>query len=281
MNLKYYKAFFLDGAHLALGVATLGAGFVAASIPALIGGAAAYALGLIFLPESPWFRKVVDRREAAALAARRKQAQAERRRQVEVILKQCRPADRLQYKEVEEICGEILAHLNKSELDSLAEPTEDRLDTLRWGFLELLVKEGRLMRFLEKENEKEILAGIAATEKEMNGLAQSTASPAANARLRESLSHTLKLQRQRLQQLQEGKANLALLVAEENRITEQLKTLRGDLLALGDPAAMTDRVNATLFELAGTQRILRELSPEDPLADFSASSTLQQKSLSE
>src|SRR3954466_6218717 len=59
---NYHAEFWRSPHHAALGVLTLGLGFLSAQILPLIIGVTAYALGWIYLPDLSFFRRWVDRR---------------------------------------------------------------------------------------------------------------------------------------------------------------------------------------------------------------------------
>src|SRR5216684_2759718 len=63
---NYHGEFFKSPHHAALGLLTLGLGFMSASALGLIAGVTLYALGWIYLPDLPFFRRWVDHRRDAA-----------------------------------------------------------------------------------------------------------------------------------------------------------------------------------------------------------------------
>src|SRR6059058_1415479 len=63
---NYHREFLKSPQHAALGLLTLGAGFMSGMVLPLIAGATFYTLGWIYLPDLSFFRRWVDRRYAAA-----------------------------------------------------------------------------------------------------------------------------------------------------------------------------------------------------------------------
>src|SRR6266567_2341783 len=61
--LNYHAEFFKSPHHAALALLTLGLGFLSAQLLGLIVGLTAYVLGWIYLPDFPFFRRWVDRRQ--------------------------------------------------------------------------------------------------------------------------------------------------------------------------------------------------------------------------
>src|ERR1044071_7307843 len=59
---NYHREFLKSPQHAALGVLTLGFGFMSGMILPLIAGATLYTLGWIYLPDMGFFRRWVDRR---------------------------------------------------------------------------------------------------------------------------------------------------------------------------------------------------------------------------
>src|SRR3979490_412567 len=62
---NYHREFLKSPQHATLGLLTLGAGFMSGMILPLIAGATLYTLGWIYMPDLPFFRRWVDRRQEA------------------------------------------------------------------------------------------------------------------------------------------------------------------------------------------------------------------------
>ena len=71
---NYRSEFLPSPHHAALGLLTLGAGFLSATPLGLIAGGTLYVLGWLYLPDLPFFRHWVDRRAETA----RRAAEAQR-----------------------------------------------------------------------------------------------------------------------------------------------------------------------------------------------------------
>src|SRR5437667_3015790 len=63
---NYHREFLKSPQHAALGLLTLGAGFMSGMFLPLIAGATLYTLGWIYLPDLSFFRRWVDRRQLSA-----------------------------------------------------------------------------------------------------------------------------------------------------------------------------------------------------------------------
>jgi hypothetical protein len=66
---NYHREFLKSPQHAALGLLTLGVGFMSGMMLPLIAGVTCYSLGWIYLPDLPFFRRWVDRRREAAKRA--------------------------------------------------------------------------------------------------------------------------------------------------------------------------------------------------------------------
>src|ERR1035437_8397934 len=66
---NYHREFLKSPQHAALGLLTLGVGFMSGMMLPLIAGVTCYTLGWIYLPDLPFFRRWVDRRREAAKRA--------------------------------------------------------------------------------------------------------------------------------------------------------------------------------------------------------------------
>ena len=83
---NYRREFLSSPHHAALGLLTLGVGFLSASLLGLIAGGTLYTLGWLHLPDVPFFRRWVDRRHDAARRAAEEQKVAEFVRRRDALL---------------------------------------------------------------------------------------------------------------------------------------------------------------------------------------------------
>src|SRR6266566_6126581 len=74
---NYRREFLGSPQHAALGLFTLGLGFLSANLLGLIVGGTLYTLGWLHLPDMPFFRRWVDRRHETARRAEEMQKVAE------------------------------------------------------------------------------------------------------------------------------------------------------------------------------------------------------------
>src|ERR1051325_6007407 len=91
---KYHTEFLKSPYHAALGLLTLGAGFMTGAILPLIAGATLYTLGWIYLPDLHFFRRWVDRRCEATNRDAEMQKVAEFVRRREALVASLSPARR-------------------------------------------------------------------------------------------------------------------------------------------------------------------------------------------
>src|ERR1051326_3115049 len=89
--------------HAALGLLTLGLGFLTAEILPLIVGATCYALGWIYLPDLGFFRRWVDRRRDSAKQGAEAQKVADFVRRRETLLASLPYETREQYARLSQV----------------------------------------------------------------------------------------------------------------------------------------------------------------------------------
>src|SRR5215813_4140251 len=104
---NYHREFLKSPYHAALGLLTLGAGFMSGMILPLIAGVTIYALGWIYLPDLPFFRRWVDRRNASVKQAAEAQKVAEFVRRRESLLLCLSPNRRERYNRLASVCHDI------------------------------------------------------------------------------------------------------------------------------------------------------------------------------
>jgi hypothetical protein len=268
---NYHGEFLKSPHHAALGLLTLGLGFLSAQILPLIAGATLYALGWIYLPDLPFFRRWVDRRQDSAKRAAEGQKVAEFVRRREALLLSLSPDRRERYNRLAAVCHDIET-ASADNLLASADPTTDprlrKLDELMWTYLRLLGIEESLDQFLATERGENVpgLAKEAEAEvTKLNGEVESlkakgnTAMLDTRQRYLSSRMERLEVLRKRCQRSEQAEANLALVVSEQDRLDQQIKLIRADAVATKNAETLTARIDATVEHLDQTNKWLSEL----------------------
>jgi hypothetical protein len=271
---KYRSEFFKSPHHAGLGLATLGAGFVlGATFPlALLVAPAAYALGWVYLPDMPLFRRWVDSRRNAEQHAASLAEATEFLRKRDELLSRLSGTRRQHYQELASVCRDIEAATADQPLtaeDPSADPRLRKLDELMWTFLRMLTIEESLDRFLEmerRENVPELLreaeheaAELSAQHDALKGKAGQSDLLESKQRLLSSRLERLEVLRKRLQRFEQTQANLQLVVSEQERLEQQIKLIRADAIASKNTGNLTARIDATVEHLGQTNRWLAEM----------------------
>lgn len=268
---NYHREFFKSPQHAALGLLTLGLGFMSGALLPLIGGATCYVLGWIYLPDLPFFRRWVDNRHEAARRADEQQKVADFVKRRENLIGSLSPSRRERYRKLAQVCRDIetaSADNPMASADSSTDPRLRKLDELMWTYLRLLGIEETLEQFLEterKENVPEILKDaeaeaarlnteIEALKSKGNGAALDTKQRYLGSRL-----ERLEVLRKREQRIQQAEENLALVVSEQDRLDQQIKLIRADAVATKNAETLTARIDATVEHLDQTNKWLSEL----------------------
>ncbi len=278
---NYRGEFLRSPHHAALGLLTLGIGFVSANLLGLIVGATLYALGWIYLPDLPFFRRWVDRRRAAALRAEEQQKVEGFVRRRDALLDSLSPSRRERYSRLAVVCHDIETASADNPLasaEAASDPRLRKLDELMWTFLRLLGIEESLERFLETERREDLSGMLKDAEAEATRLTAEVEAlkakgdgPAFESRQRflSSRLERLEVLRKRQQRLQQAQENLALVVSEQDRLDQQIKLIRADAVATKNADALTARIDATVEHLDQTNKWLSELDEfKDLVADM-------------
>jgi len=279
----YHREFFKSPHHAALGVLTLGLGFLSANVLGLIVGATAYALGWIYLPDLRLFRNWVDRRGAAARNAQEAQKVAAFVHRRDALLRSLSPERRERYSRLTQVCRDIETASSDNPLaspDCSIDPRLKKLDELMWTFLRLLGIEESLQRFIETEESDNLPALVKEAEAEANRLNAEveslkdkgdTGTFETRQRYLNSRMERLEVLRKRQQRTEQAKANLDLIVAEQDRLDQQIKLLRADAIATKNPEMLTARIDATVSHLDQTNKWISELDEfKDLVGDMPA-----------
>lgn len=268
---KYHAEFLKSPYHAALGLLTLGAGFMSGMVLPLVAGATLYTLGWIYLPDMSFFRRWVDRRFENSKRAAEMQKVADFVQRRESLVNCLSPNRRERYRRLSQVCRDIETASSDSPLasnDSSADPRLRKLDELMWTFLRLLGIEESLERFLETERREDIPAMLKDAEaetarltKEVDALKDKGDTGAFEIKQRylNSRMERLDVLRKRQQRIEQADGNLQLVVAEQERLEQQIKLIRADAVASKNAETLTARIDATVEHLDQTNKWLSEM----------------------
>jgi hypothetical protein len=268
---KYRAEFLKSPHHAALGLLTLGAGFMSGMIVPLIAGATVYALGWIYLPDMPFFRHWVERRFDNSKRAAEMQKVADFVQRRESLVNCLSPNRRERYRRLSQVCRDIETASADSALasaESSADPRLRKLDELMWTFLRLLGIEESLERFLDTERREDVPSMLKDAEaeaarltKEVDALKDKGDTGAFETRQRylNSRMERLDVLRKREQRIEQADANLQLVVSEQERLEQQIKLIRADAVATKNAETLTARIDATVEHLDQTNKWLSEM----------------------
>jgi hypothetical protein len=268
---NYHREFVKSPQHAALGLLTLGLGFMSGAILPLIGGVTCYVLGWIYLPDLPFFRHWVDKRNEAARRLEEQLKVAEFLKRRECLLGTLSPSRRERYRRLAAVCRDIESASKDNPMtspDPATDPRLRKLDELMWTFLRLLGIEESLEQFLETERRenvpdilKEAEAEATRLNSEIEALKAKGNSSALDTRQRYlgSRLERLEVLRKRQQRIQQAEENLALVVSEQDRLDQQIKLIRADAVATKNAETLTARIDATVEHLDQTNKWLSEL----------------------
>ena len=268
---NYHREFFKSPHHAALALVTLGLGFLSAQVLGLIAGATAYVLGWIYLPDLAFFRGWVDRRNENSKRASEAQKIAEFVQRRDALLRSLPPERRERYSRLAQVCRDIetaSADNLLASADSATDPRLRKLDELMWTYLRLLGIEESLSRFMETEQRENVPALVQDAQAEasrlsteLDALKAKGGDPTLETRQRYLASRLERLEvlRKRQQRSEQARANLALVVSEQERLDQQIKLIRADAVATKNAETLTARIDATVEHLDQTNKWLSEL----------------------
>jgi len=170
---NYHREFLKSPQHAALGLLTLGVGFMSGMALPLIAGVTCYSLGWIYLPDLPFFRRWVDRRREAAKRAEEMQKVAAFVQRRDALIASLSPVRRECYTRLAAVCQDIetaSADNLLASTDPATDPRLRKLDELMWTYLRLLSIQESLEQFLETERSENLPALLKDAEAEATRL---------------------------------------------------------------------------------------------------------------
>jgi len=276
---NYHAEFLKSPHHVVLGVLTVGLGLMSAAILPLIAGVTLYALGWIYLPDMPFFRKWVNRRNEAGQRAEEAAKLNQFIIRRESLLRSLLPERRGRYSRLVQVCHDI-ENAGSDSLIASSDPGGDprlrKLDELMWTYLRLLSIEQSLEQFLQTEKSDDVPSLLKDAEAEVARLSADydalkakggdAASLDSKQRYLGSRLERLEVLRKRTQRAQQAQSNLELVVSEQDRLDQQIKLLRADAVATKNAETLTARIDATVEHLDQTNKWLSELDEFKDLA---------------
>src|SRR6266850_2386686 len=279
-----YRAEFLKSPqHAALGLLTLGLGFLTAELVPLIVGVTLYVLGWIYLPDMGFFRRWADRRSDSAKRAGEAEKVADFVKRRDALVGSLSYETRLRYSQLAQVCRDIET-ASADNLLASSDPSTDprlrKLDELMWTFLRLLGIQQSLQQFLATERQedvptlqkdaeaecKRLTTDVEALEDKGDNGAFETRQRYLNSRL-----ERLDVLRKRQQRSEQAEANLQLVVSEQERLEQQIKLIRADAVATKNASTLTARIDATVEHLDQTNKWLSEMDEfKDLVGDMPA-----------
>jgi NADH dehydrogenase/NADH:ubiquinone oxidoreductase subunit G len=237
----------------------------------LIAGVTCYTLGWIYLPDLPFFRRWVDGRREAAKRAEDTQKVAAFIQRRDALITSLSPERRECYTRLAAVCHDIET-ASADNLLASADPATDprlrKLDELMWTYLRLLGIQESLEQFLATERSENVPAILKEAEAETARLNTevealkakgNTAVLDTKQRYLGSRLERLEVLRKRQQRSEQAEANLALVVAEQERLDQQIKLIRADAVATKNAETLTARIDATVEHLDQTNKWLSEM----------------------
>lgn len=280
-NINYLREFFYSKYNAILAGCTVGIGLISAHPFMLVLGIVAYGLGVMFIHDSSWFQKKInekyDQIDKIENYKQVEEFKAKRAKQLDA-LSSSRKGRYMELvavgKAIEQATGETVNSDN---------PMDSRLrkiDELIWTFLKLLTIEQSLEAFIESEREdnlpkelKDVEDRLISLTKEIETLkADPKTNPsvlASKERLFSSYGERKDVLNKRVTRVEQAKANIEVVKAEQERLQQQVKLIRADSIATRNTEALTSRIDASLEHLGETNKWLSEMDEfKDVIGDM-------------
>ncbi|MCE9634958.1 MAG: hypothetical protein K8T90_04565 [Planctomycetes bacterium] len=268
---SYRRLFPKSPHHVWLAVLTLGLGFAAGNVLGLLVGGAAYALGWIYLPDTPLFRAWADRRTQSARAAVTMADGEEFRKRRDAMVASLSAPRRTRLGELVAVCRDVEQSHTAAGLaptDAPDDPRIRKLDELVWTYLRLLAFEQSLETFLEVERKEEVPKLLREAGQEAIDAERSAADVVAKGggpmlearqRLAASCRERVEVLEKRQRRIEQAKENLAVASAELLRLVQQVKLIRADAVATRNADGLSMRIDSTVEQLGETTRWLTQI----------------------
>lgn len=212
-------------------------------------GAAAELIYLVGVGGNPRFQKLIEGERLLA-------AQEGWEEKVQAAVGRLSKPGRERYRALLAKCRLILGIGESLAGDSLGNVRDLRaqnLNQLLWIFLRLLGSREVIADNVKGADRKALMADIQRLEQRLAGIL-----PETDTALARSLQGTLAIQKKRLENLDRGAGNLAVVDAELERIEQQVELIREEAAVSGRPELLSARLDAVTATMGETSRWMDE-----------------------
>jgi len=276
MSLPRFADFLKSPHHAWLALLTLGGSVALGGTFPLIIGAAAYALGWVYLPDSRLLRawrakRAASKKDHNGLSEADTSIRLLRERKA--LYQALIPTRRERYDELVAVAKAIEKRLSEQAAKSglLSVETQlQQLDQLMWTYLLLLKTEQDQRAFLSTEDTARLQRDIQSLEFEVGELTGQTERLEAagdftlaltRKRMLDSKRDRLEAVRKRFERVRETESHAELAVSEQERLASLVRLIRADLLSSNDVSHFTHHINSGAMQLGSTQAWLSEIEP--------------------
>jgi hypothetical protein len=263
--------------HAYLGLSTIGMGLLTGHPFGVIVGAFAYAMGWLYLPDSNFFKKTID--DKVALAKK-----LEEEKKVEAFrIKQTKVLNGLNenhlavYRKLKIVCTDIERIIGESSIDTQSIRLSS-LDRLMWAYLRLLGMQEMLENFMDSETENNLDLQISDAKKDIDELSVQLKEAKEKAdnlpslvetkeRVIKSKQDRLDAIKQRKERIELAKNNLSYVIAEQERLHEQIMLMRSDVMASRDAQSLSVKIDATVDHIEQANQIMKQFEGLTEMTD--------------
>ena len=270
---NYRQEFLRHPYHGYLAIATIGLGLMSATLIGFVGGLIGYAFGWLWIPDMKFFRSKIDNHyttlqqneDAGKLATFNTQRQR--------LIDSLSADHKNSYRELIQVCHDIEQSSTDTGQVDQNDPRLRNLDKLMWTYLKLLIYQERMENFLEAESDEDLskLSRDAKTEVDalaltLNGATEEQkATPAYQSKTRyfTSRKERMDVLVKRLERVDLVKDNLKILSSEQERLYEQIKLIRSEVVATKNSDALSLRIDSTVEHLDETNKLFSDIANLD------------------
>ncbi len=247
-------------AHALLAAAAIGGPLAFGGATAIFAGLAIYGLGVIFLPDLPWFRRGMEKKRLAQEAAHETKSEATAAEARAFFETKLGSSERTRWERFQFNYNELVAEFSQRGMDEESE----LLERLRNNFLLLLAAKVDIERY---ERERPEAAALASKRqrlvRDIEALKAKASATASEERLVNSWREQLDALDRQAEQNRQIEVSYRLTQSELERLELELTNLKASLIA--QPSAqLADRIGVTLQEVMASQRVIRDVGLSSP-----------------
>lgn len=265
--MSYFKTFLNSKYHAFLAGGCLLFVAFCGNLFGLVLGTVGYILGLVYIHDMSFFKNAVDQNISEKDRIEREQKIAIFRQKRDKLYSSLTKENKSKYDKLSAVCQDIRSSIENTDAECVF---SSKLDELMFTYLRLIAISESLNALLLIENDQYLGSRIKETEASLTTIdakiielskdeLNNAVEIAHQRKLSDSVKEKLLTLVKRKEKMEDARRNIELVNAEQERLDEQIQTVRAEAIASRNMEVLSLRIDASINNLGQTKELLDQL----------------------